>query len=209
MSQVIQQSPLEQRLSLLNEREKRAYEKYLSENKPPLSPRTSGDFFMLFLNGSSCEEISRLNPSFGLGIIVKARIDFDWDGQRDDYLRGLYTNIKEKVQKIQLEAIEHAANSISVYHAMLNDRYKKYLQTRDEKDLGDFKNISFKQYKEQVELMLKLTGQESTKKQEINHTHTLTQPVVQSVNATEIIDKNRTLTSEDAASILKALESGE
>lgn len=144
--------------------------------------------YELYIAGYDCEEISRLNPAFGLGIIVRARVDFDWDLKRQEYLDDLFFKIKEKAQQNQLEAIDFAANGMAVYRKMWNDKFKKFLQTGKEEDLGDFKNISFKTYKEFVELALKLTGQDAKKQVsgEVIHTHKVEKPLKQ-VTASELL----------------------
>ena len=64
---------------VLTPKEREAYQKYVEANKPPLAASTASNFFALFLQGHTCEEIAKLNPAFGLGIIVRARVDHDWE----------------------------------------------------------------------------------------------------------------------------------
>jgi hypothetical protein len=177
----------------LTKRERDEYVKYVNANKPPLSPKTSAELYGLFLAGSSCEEIARLNPGLGLGIIVKARIDFDWDGKKEEYINNLFSTIKEKTTQTQLEAIEFSATSMAVFHKLWNTRFKKFLQTGDESELGDLKNMSFKVYKEISEGLLKLTGQD--KKQQV-----ISGEVVHK------IEDGKTLAPSDAANILKIID---
>lgn len=161
-----------------------------------MSPKTAGEFFELYLTGSSCEEIAKLNPGFGLGIIVKARIDFDWDGQKDQYINNLFDNIKEKIQRNQLEAIEFSTLSMSVFHKLWSTKFKKFLQTGDEKELGDVKGMSFKVYKDISENLLKLTGQD--KKQQV-----VSGEVIHKV---EIPAANKAISAKEASSILKVID---
>lgn len=161
-----------------------------------MSLKTSSDFFELFLQGSSCEEISKLNPAFGLGIIIKARLDHDWDGKREEYITGLFSNIKEKIQKNQLEAIEFSALSMSVFHKLWSTKFKKFIQTGNEAELGDLKDMSFKVYKDISENILKLTGQD--KKQQV-----VSGEIVHKVEAPAA---NKPISSKDAANILKIVD---
>jgi hypothetical protein len=128
-----------------------------------------------------------------LGIIVKARIDFDWDGKKEEYINNLFSTIKEKTTQTQLEAIEFSATSMAVFHKLWNTRFKKFLQTGDESELGDLKNMSFKVYKEISEGLLKLTGQD--KKQQV-----ISGEVVHK------IEDGKTLAPSDAANILKIID---
>jgi hypothetical protein len=179
----------------LTQSERSAYEKYERDNKPPLSPKTASEFFELFLQGSSCEEISKLNPAFGLGIIVKARFDYQWDIKKEEYITSLFSNIKEKIQKNQLEAIEFSALSMSVFHKLWSTKFKKFLQTGNEAELGDLKGMSFKVYKDISENILKLTGQD--KKQQI-----VSGEVVHKME----VPANKPISTKDAANILKIVD---
>lgn len=179
----------------LNEVEKKAYEKYLSDGKPSLSPKTAAEFYELFVNGSTTEEIASLNPAFGLGIIVKARIDYSWDLKKEEYQVRLFETIKEKLQKTQLEAVDFSANSMAVFHKYWNSKFKRYLQTGNESELGEFKVNSFKLYKDIAENLLKLSGQD--KKQVVNSgeiVHRIEAPV------------SKTISSKEAAEILKTID---
>lgn len=115
----------------------------------------------LFLQGYTTREIQKLNPAFKLGIIVKARLEHGWDHQKSEYIDTLMTQTRESVQKTQLEAIRFASDGMAVHQRVLGNAFKRYLQTGDENDLGAHKDqISIRNYKEYVALMLQLTGQD-------------------------------------------------
>ncbi len=160
-SLTVQSQPIEQ---LLNIREQEAHEKYLRGGGAPLAPSTAGKFFELFLQGHSCEEIAKLNPGFGLGIVVKARLDHHWDDLRNEHMLELMKGIRSRVQQSHLEAVVFAADAMAVYHKLMGDKFKKFLQTGDPAELGEFKNASFRTYKDFVDMLLKLTGQDGAKK---------------------------------------------
>lgn len=150
---------LPERLKLLNDEEIRAYRKYLDSGLAPLAASKAGEFFSLFLQGYSTFDIVKANPSFSLGLIVRARVDFNWDKHRDKYLEDLFGGIKEKISKVQMEAVSFTTDAMSVYHKLIGNRFKKFIQTGDEETLGDWKEFSFKNYKDFSEILLKLTGQ--------------------------------------------------
>lgn len=133
----------------------------------------------------------------GLGAIVKARVDLGWDEKREVYLDLLHDSTKLKAGKTQLEAIDFATNFMSVYHKMFNDKFKKYLQTGNPADLGDFEHMSFKQYKDNVEMLLKLTGQDT--KQQVSGTITHKMADVGT-------DTVKTISPQEAAEILKTID---
>lgn len=164
---------------MLSPREKTALETHEAGNEPSLAPRTSAQFLELYLSGYTTEEIRNLNPGFKLGIIVKARIEHEWDKHKSEYIQTLLTQTRESVQKTQLEAIRFASDGMTVYQKVLGNAFKKYLQSGDEADLGPHKDqISIRNYKEYVALMLQLTGQDGKKQVsgEINHNVNVSDP---------------------------------
>lgn len=158
----------------MTQKELEAYQKYLQSGKPDLALTTSQNFFALFLNGHTCEEIAKLNPAFGLGIIIKARVDHDWDRQREEHIQGLLASIRQTVQKTQLEGIRFVSDAITAYQKLAGEKFQRYLQTGKVEELGDLKDMSFKTYKDLLELMMKLTGQSTESKKvtgEVVHRH--------------------------------------
>lgn len=152
---------VEQKLELLSDVEREAYDKALTY--PPLSPATATKFFSLFLQGYGCVDIARTNPEFGglgLGLISRARVDFDWDSERDVYIRTMMELMRTKAEKATLEGIQFASDGMAVFHKLVGDRFRRFLQTGDENELGEFRTMSFKMYREFVGLFTKLTGKD-------------------------------------------------
>jgi len=114
-----------------------------------------------------------MNPGFGLGIIVKARVEDGWDLRKEQYTDELYRGIAQKVQQTQTEAVGFAVDAMAAFHKMAGGHFRKYLQTGDKEDLGPYKDYSFRSYQEFVNLALKLTGQEGgpKKAQPAVHVH--------------------------------------
>lgn len=191
----------------LTPKEKEAYLKYVEANKPPLAASTAANFFALFLQGHTCEEIAKLNPAFGLGIIVKARVDHSWDLARDENLENLMTNIRQVAQQKQLASIRFVTDAMAAFEKLAGEKFQRYIQTGDSAQLGEWKDMSLKQYKELLELLLKLTGQEgnTTKKVtgDVLHRHVVeeaAQPITQR--------GDRPMTVVEADSLLKRLDDG-
>lgn len=188
-------------------KEQEAYQKYVEANKPPLAVSTAGNFFTLFLQGHTCEEIAKLNPAFGLGIIVRARIDNDWDTQRDQHLEHLMLNIRQVAQAKQLGSIRFVSDALAAFEKLAGEKFQRYLQSGDASQLGEFKDMSFKQYKELIELILKLTGQEgaTTKKVtgDVLHRH-----VVEDNAQPVSVRGDRPMSVGEADTLLKRLDSG-
>jgi hypothetical protein len=150
---------------LLSPEESRAYRLYLKKNDPPLAPRIQAELFSLYLNGSSTEEIAALNPNFSLGMIVRAKVDGLWDMRREEHLDRLLSTVKDRAMQVQLESVVLTSDMLASANKMFGNKFKKFLQTGDDKELGTLKIDSLKQYRDAVDLFMKLTGQD--KKMEI------------------------------------------
>jgi hypothetical protein len=154
-----------QATDLLSPEEARAYRIYLKKNDPPLAPRIQAELFSLYLNGSSTEEIAALNPNFNLGMIVRAKVDGLWDLRRQEHLDHLLSTVKDRALQVQLESVVLTSDMLASANKMFGNKFKKFLQTGDDKELGTLKIDSLKQYRDAVDLFMKLTGQD--KKMEI------------------------------------------
>lgn len=144
---------------------------YVKAGRHPLAPDTVGSLYQLYLNGSDCREIHRLNKAFPYESILWARIKYDWDAQKDDYVIELQNKIREKVIKSQLETTELMADLLTATSKMHSDKIKKYIQTGNEADLGNSMTIdSLAQLLRIAEGLQKITGQDRTQKIETKNT---------------------------------------
>lgn len=159
MSEEIVVKPVEP-VDLLTPEEAKAYRLYMKKGDPPLAPGIQAELFSLYLNGTPCEDIARLNPNFSLGMIVRARIEGLWDARRDAHIRSLFENVRERVAQVQAESIMLTADMLAAANKQFGDKLKRFIQTGDESVLGDLKIDSLKQYRDAVALLMQLTGQD-------------------------------------------------
>jgi hypothetical protein len=144
----------------LTEREKKHYLAYQRENPSSLAVSTQAQLFELYLHGKTCEEIHALNPRFPLGAIVSACIEGEWDRRKSDHLNSLFSTIRQRVEQVQLESISFIADTLSAAHKEQGEKVLRYLQTGDSSALDKSWVRSFKQYREALEILMKLTGQD-------------------------------------------------
>jgi hypothetical protein len=141
-----------------------------------LAAKPAVEMFSLFLNGSSLSEIADLNYQFGLGTIVNSAVEGKWNQKRQDYLEELYDRAKDRMFQTAAEGANFIATLLSAAHKEHGDKIKKYLQTEDPALLAetDFRIKSMRGYKEAVEVLMKLTGQDRTKQIQVSGdvTHT-------------------------------------
>jgi hypothetical protein len=146
--------------SHLNEREHAAYLEHVRLKAPLLAPSYEAELFQLYLNGIGLEEITRLNKGLRLGAVARAAVEGDWFEKRRAYADSLLSSVVPRVQQTQAEAIVFAADLLAAAHKLHGAKIRRFLQTGDESELGDFKVSTIDQYRKGVEMLLKLTGQD-------------------------------------------------
>jgi len=91
-----------------------------------------------------------------------------------------------------------SADLLAAANKQFGDKLKRFIQTGDESELGkDLSVNSLKQYKDAVDLMMKLTGQDKESKVKVTGEQKMT---------VTLQTQNKPLTSQEAASILASLE---
>ena len=136
----------------------------------PVSPGMSAQMLELFMESYSCAEIAKMNKDKGLteGDILVCRKKYKWDEQKEQYAVDLNRQVREKLIKSKLEAIEFLTNTLAITHKVNNEKIKKYLQTGKEEDLPE--DISWAKnpnaYRTLWETIQKITGEDRVQKQE-------------------------------------------
>lgn len=198
----------EEDFALLNEEERTELERWLSQDKPPLAVSTAAKMFEVFLQWKTTEEIHKLNPQFEWGAIIHARLRDRWDKRRSEFTNQAYDTIRHKVVKAQMDAIEMASNLLTVTAKKNNDKFLRFLQTGDAKELQDTMELkNLKQFKDAVETLQKLTGQD--KKPETNPVTNIRAEQVQVVNVNDQKQLPSMESSTASDLIKKALEAKE
>ena len=170
---------------------------YIEKGGSQLAPETASKFFELFLNGSDIKEVWRLNKSFPIEAIHLARVKYDWDLKKDEYVMHLTDQVREKAVKAQLETTALLTDLLAATSKKNGDRLKKYIQTGDEKDLDGAMQIdSLMGLMKVIEGLGKITGADRVQKIDKKET------VNVNINATSTTED---MTPETAAKILEAL----
>lgn len=146
--------------SKLSPREAHAYSVWKGTDKPLIGPTLNSQLFQLYLNGKTTEEIRRLNPQLALGEIVAAKVEGRWDDRRDDHLDALLSETAKRVQQATLETVDFVCDLLAVANKEHGDKLRRYLQTGNANELGEFKIDNLPQLKATIEVLQKLSGQD-------------------------------------------------
>jgi hypothetical protein len=200
MSNENRESAIEKATSYLTKRELHAYKVWCGSEKPALAPSLNAKLFNLFLNGKTCEEIRRLNPTLQLGEIVAARVAGRWDERREDHLDNLLNATSTRVQQTTLETADFVCDLLAVANREHGDRLRQYLQSGNPDDLGEFRIQNLTGLKMVIETLQKLTGQD--RQQVVTQKGLVT---VQHQPADSIMAAGRAPAPAEAAAALKLL----
>lgn len=158
----------DQQASLFSERELELIKHTRETGMKAIAPSLSSQMFQLFLEGYSCAEIAKMNPPFGEGDILICREKFNWDKEKDLYIMELQNRVKDKLLKTKLESLDFLTNTLSASHKYYNQKMLKYIQTGKEDDKPENLIAGPKAYKDIVESITKLTGEDRITTQNIN-----------------------------------------
>jgi hypothetical protein len=175
----------------LSDRERAAYKYFVQNETRGLTEQVQEQLFSLYQRGTSCEEIRRLFPIYGLGQIVAARVMWNWDERSAAQSKQLQVEVPRKVETVQLETQEFLANILHAVHKRSNDALRMYIATSDESHLasaGIALPKTVKELKDLIETYGKISGTD-TKKIEVKHTGQVTHVArVSAEEATSIMD---------------------
>ncbi len=160
-------SPRERALKLLTPAETTAL---AVESRAEASKELADDMYELFMRGLSCDEIRRRNPGLSLGQVVRARIQYGWDERLREYDDRLLANARAGAQRIGLESVEFISKLIAANHKLTLQHVERFLQSGNPDDLGAAAVMTVKQYRELLDTLVKLTGQDTQRvKGEVLH----------------------------------------
>lgn len=151
----------------LSHREEAALRQHLKANEPPLSPTLQAELFELYLSGMSCEDIVKHNKGLRLGAIVRAAEEGQWYEKRQEYVTRLLAGVRERAQQATAASVSFLSQALAMMEKKYGTKIARFLQTGNEDDLGDLKDWGLHQYKQLMELFLKVTGQDGTKRVQI------------------------------------------
>lgn len=148
----------------LDDKEKGAYRYFVKTGQAPLVEETSDELFQLFLRGSTCDEIRKARPGFGLGQIVACRVIHNWDLRRREYRDGLKQTVPDRAGQVYLEQADFLGDILTATMLVHRDNIRQYMATGDKTFLKDVPiPSSVKDLRDFTDLFMKITGQDKKK----------------------------------------------
>lgn len=114
--------------------------------------------FQLYLRGEDCENIRKLT-SFSLGQVVACKVLGTWERRRAEYDLTLRLEGVDAIKRSQMETALLAADMLTASAILNRDRIRKFLLTKNERDLGDLSITSIRGLRETLEILMTATRQ--------------------------------------------------
>lgn len=143
------------------------YELAVNEGFKPISTTLSMQMYQLFLEGYTCKDIAKVNSSFSEKDIVYFRVKNNWDAEKEEYALKLRLQVQDKMAKQKLESVEFLTNMLAVTHKQQREQMLRYLQSGKAEDLPETWIKGSKGYKETIEILQKITGEDKVSKHKI------------------------------------------
>ena len=115
-------------LDKLTNKERSALKKYRKDNGDPISPSTAMKFFTLFLEGYTLDQIHSRHKHWPFGALVDARIRYDWDHKKSEYITQVHSQITERMAKLKVDSLNFLFDLAAVAHVEFKEDMIKYLQ---------------------------------------------------------------------------------
>jgi hypothetical protein len=121
---------------LLSPRELSAYKWALNNGSPELSTDLQTKLFGLFLQGTSCADIAKFNPGITLAQILVARVRWDWDERRAEYIEQLQSNAMARLAQVTMEGVDFVSSLLAAHHKEYGERSKGTFRRAIRTNLG-------------------------------------------------------------------------
>ena len=148
-------------LDRLSVDERSIYDRFVHIGGRELSADAAARLYGLYLQGVSCEDISRLNPAVDLATVLAARVRYNWDERKDVYVGDLMAYAGDAVRQTAAETVQLLGLMVAAASKKHGDALKRYLATGDESVLGEFDIKTIRQFRDVVEMMVRITGGDS------------------------------------------------
>lgn len=165
--------PLE--LRKLTQQERKTYERWIQTGKPHLAPDLAARLYDDFLNGRTTIQIQKMHSDLSWGSIICARVEYNWDAEKDAHVQRLMTQSSSRALEAQMDAVDFLFELFQITHLVNREAYEKYRKSRNPDDLRNVLKIdTVHQYKELISSLMILAGKPTQiheTKGEHHHTH--------------------------------------
>lgn len=137
----------------------KAAESYLKFNKTQgvLNDQDALPLYEMYLLGYSFEEIHKNYAQYSYGRIVLTAALNSWTKDREKLAGSIMDRIKARIVRSTVEQVEYLSNMLAVANVESKDEVAKYLSDPKNSPAPSMRIKSFKEYKDVVETLAKVT----------------------------------------------------
>lgn len=154
-------NPIESYLAKgLSEEEAKTLESYELRGKPGLAKIKADVFLDLYKLGYSCQDIAKNFPEYELGLLLHARIKFNWDKERQDYQANLLRQTAHAASVFKVETIRLLYDVLAATQVKHRQEILRYLAAPDREQVPEILPKSLHGIGQLVSIMKDLTEAE-------------------------------------------------
>ncbi len=139
--------------------------KYINSDKPHnIAPAKAEQFFILFLEGRTIDQIHKAHPQWPKGALLLARHEYEWDKQKEEYLTKLFENVRSRMLKLKAEVANHIMDKLAVAHKEFARDMEQYLINPNSANIPKNRLRTMREYKDAILILKELLnmGKEDT-----------------------------------------------
>lgn len=149
--------------------------------------------YELYRQGRSLHDVWRLNQKWSFGQVVHAAVDGRWALRRSAEAATALPRAKERALLAVAEGVELTADMMAALSKLHRDNIARFLQTGNIEDLGPaLSSTTLAQLGKLTEMLMKLTGQDQTKKVaisgEVTHSGAVAVAAASSADGRRLLD---------------------
>jgi hypothetical protein len=139
---------------LFTEKELQEVNDYIDSGKGhKIESKVAGNFYALYKEGRTVEQIHQAFPLWPRGAILLARHQYHWDDLNNKYFIELAQKVKERLTISQLELVNHLMDKLAVVNKEFAKDMENYFQNPIEGNLPSNRIKSTRELKETIAIL--------------------------------------------------------
>lgn len=102
--------------------------KWVEDGRPGLAESKADQMARFYLLGYECKEIHARFPEYPMALLLWARVEYDWDGIRTAYRKGLADHVVQSALAMVHDSVRFASEVLSATHQKYREEILRYLK---------------------------------------------------------------------------------
>lgn len=131
---------------------------YIESSKPGLSRTRSDALSTIYNLGYSCQDIHKMFPEYSLGLIVHAKVTYEWDLSKSELDTHLNNATVRQAQAVKSDSIRFLSELVTATHVKWRRDILRYLANPEREKAPDCLPNSLSAYRDTVSALEELAA---------------------------------------------------